>query len=94
MNKIKNPFLKYAFNIAISLDQMLNTFALGDVDETVSSRIGKIKAGHGGKIPWNHGLAKLIDAGLEAIQKGHCINAIEADEGADAVLKDHDYPGA
>jgi len=32
---------KYLLNILISIDQLGNTFAGGDPDETISSRLGK-----------------------------------------------------
>jgi len=79
---------RYIFNNLIALDQTWNARTGGDPDETISSRIGKIKRNHNGKIPWTHPLARIIDAGLEEIQTGHCINAIEEDEGQDAIIKD------
>ena len=42
---------KYFLNILISLDQMGNTLLGGDPDETISSRLGKLKQKHGGQIP-------------------------------------------
>lgn len=81
------PF-RYIMNVLIGIDQLGNALFYGDPDETISSRIGKIKRSHGGNIPWKHPLAKLIDSGLEKVQPDHCINAIEEDEGADAIIKD------
>ena len=79
-------FKKYLLNIAISIDQLLNTFLGGDPDEVYSSRIGKIKKKHGGKIPWSRPVCKVIDAGLEVIDPNHSVDAIEADEGSNAVI--------
>lgn len=81
-----NPILKYIFNNLVSLDQGLNTIAGGDEDETISSRLGKIKDANGGKIPWYRPVAQILEWGLDTIQKDHCEKAIEADEGKDAVL--------
>ena len=81
-------FKKYLLNIAIGFDQFVNTWFGGDRDETISSRIGKIKRKHGGKIPWNRPIAKIIDAGLDEIDPGHSIDAIEDDEGKDNVFSE------
>ena len=77
---------KWFWNILIALDQFGNALGGGDPDETISSRLGKLKEKHGGKIPWRRPFSKLIDWGLERIDKGHSIDAIEEDEGKDAVL--------
>ena len=79
-------FKKYLLNIAISIDQLLNTFLGGDPDEVYSSRLGKIKKKHGGKIPWSRPVCRIIDAGLEVIDPNHSVDAIEADEGKDAIV--------
>lgn len=78
---------KYFLNILISIDQLGNTFAGGDPDETISSRLGKIKRKHNGKIPWYKPMAKTICYLLCKVDPGHCIDAIEEDEGEDAILK-------
>jgi len=77
---------KYVLNILISVDQFGNTVFGGDPDETISSRIGKIKLKHGGRIPWRRPFIRLIDWGLERIDRNHSVDAIEPDEGADAVF--------
>jgi len=85
----KTKFGRYIYNNLIAWDQTWNARTGGDPDETISSRIGKIKRNHAGKIPFNrHPLAWVIDSGLEAIQKDHCINSIEEDEGKDSVIPD------
>jgi len=76
---------KWLLNILISIDQLGNTICRGDPDETISSRLGKIKKSHGGKIPWSKPVAKIIDAGLDRIDPNHSIDAIEEDEGKDAL---------
>ena len=77
---------KYFLNILISLDQLGNTFLGGDPDETISSRLGKLKQTHGGQIPWHRPISKLVDWGLDRIDPNHSIDAIEIDEGADAII--------
>ena len=77
---------KYVLNILISIDQLGNTLAGGDPDETISSRLGKLKLRYGGTIPWYRFYSKVIDWGLDKIDPGHSINAIEYDEGKDAIL--------
>lgn len=72
---------RYLLNILISIDQLANTLAGGDPDETISSRIGKIKLAHEGVIPWTSPLVKVIDCLLERIDPNHSIDAIEYDEG-------------
>jgi hypothetical protein len=69
------------FNIFIGLDQFLNVITCGDPDETVSSRLGRIKTANHGRIPWHRPMAKLTDKLLDIIQPGHSINAIEAGRG-------------
>ena len=72
---------KYLLNVLIGVDQLFNTILAGYPDETISSRIGKLKRQHGGIIPWYHPLVGLIDWGLDKIEPGHSIGAIEDDEG-------------
>lgn len=62
-----------AFNVLVSLDQLGNTIAGGDPDETISSRAGK----NNGKARWATWLCKL----LNFLDPGHCDKAIEPDEG-------------
>jgi len=66
---------KWMLNILIGLDQFGNAVLGGDPDESISSRLGKLKIVHGGSIPWRRPLSKVIDWG-----------PIEEDEGADAVF--------
>ena len=77
---------KYLLNILISIDQLGNTITGGDPDEIISSRLGKLKQRHGGTIPWRRPVARIIDWGLDKIDANHSIDAIEADEGKDALL--------
>ena len=77
---------KWLLNILISIDQLGNTITGGDPDETISSRIGKMKVKHGGRIPWYRPLSKVVDWGLDKIDPNHSIDAIEQDEGKDAIV--------
>lgn len=78
---------RWSINILLAVDQLGNALAGGDPDETISSRLGKIKRDHGGIIPWwPHPLAKVLDWCLERIDPNHSIDAIEHDEGGDAVV--------
>jgi hypothetical protein len=77
---------KYLLNILIGIDQLGNTILGGDPDETISSRLGKLKVKHGGSIPWYRPLSKIVDWGLDKIDPHHSIDAIEEDEGNNAIL--------
>jgi len=81
---------RYIMNVLISLDQLLNSFLGGDPDETISSRLGRVKRKWGGKIPKYRPIARLTDWLLEKIDKNHCIDSIEEDEGHDGL---RDKPG-
>jgi hypothetical protein len=72
---------QYTVNVLIGIDQLANAIFKGDPDETISSRLGKIKRKYG-KIPFRrYPLRCLIDMMLEKIDPNHCIDAIEDDEG-------------
>lgn len=73
---------KYLFNIALSLDQFINTLFGGDPDESISSRMGKHLAAHD-MCPFCNWLCGI----LNYFQKDHCIKAIERDEGKDESFK-------
>ncbi len=79
-------FLKWLENIALSIDQLGNVLLGGSPDESISSRLGKLKRSHDGTIPWSHPVSKIVDAGLDLIDPNHSIDAIEDDEGSDDVI--------
>jgi hypothetical protein len=81
----------YLMNLALSVDQFGNAVTGGDPDETISSRIGRLKVAHGGRVPWTRPLARLVDWMLERIDPGHSVDAIEPDEGSNGIL---DTPGS
>ena len=77
---------KWILNVLIGIDQLGNAIAGGDPDETISSRLGKMKLRYGGTIPWRRPLSKIVDWGLDKIDPNHSIDAIEPDEGSEAIL--------
>lgn len=77
---------KWILNILISIDQFGNTILGGDPDETISSRLGKMKEKYNGTIPWYRPLSKIVDYGLDKIDPNHSIDAIEKDEGSEAIV--------
>jgi hypothetical protein len=65
---------KYLWNLLIALDQFGNAVLAGHPDETISSRAGKaVSRGD----PWALFLCRM----LHVLDKGHCVKAIETDEG-------------
>ena len=69
---------RYLWNILIAIDQLFNALFFGYPDETMSSRMGKrqdIK-------PY-----KFICNVLNIVDKNHCENSIEEDEGKQEVKK-------
>lgn len=72
---------KYIINILFSLDQLVNTLLGGDPDEVLSSRIGKHYKGTQAH--------RFIDWLFSWQNKpgGHCVDAIEPDEGGNSVIK-------
>jgi len=72
---IQKYISNYIWNLLISLDQLCNTILGGYPDETMSSRMGKHL------VKKNCFLCKFICSLLNKIDKNHCIDAIENDEG-------------
>ena len=77
---------RYLVNILISLDQFGNSLTGGDPDETISSRVGRIKVKWGGKIPLFRPITRITDKILDKIDPNHSIDAIEHDEGSDGLV--------
>tara|TARA_Y100000310_G_scaffold337230_1_gene423797 strand:- start:125 stop:385 length:261 start_codon:yes stop_codon:yes gene_type:complete len=77
---------KYIFNVLLGLDQLGNAALGGDPDETISSRLGKLKRRHDGTLPWYRPISGLVDFLLDRIDPNHSIDAIEEDEGALAIF--------
>lgn len=74
---------RYTKNVLVGIDQLANALWGGDPDETISSRLGKLKRAGGGRI--DRPLPRAIDRGLDRIDPGHSIEAIEEDEGKNAL---------
>lgn len=74
-------FRKWALNVLVALDQLLNAITGGDPDETISSRLGKAKRrGNRAAKAACWVLAKVFGV-------RHCMDAIEEDEGRDGVFR-------
>ena len=67
----------FVVNILLAIDQAVNVLMLGDPDETISSRAGRV-------FP-NTWWSNLIDW-LMFYQKDHCHKAIESGEGKRDIL--------
>jgi hypothetical protein len=72
---------RYVWNVLISIDQLANTLLGGDPDETLSSRMGKAIAAGRCK------LCRPVCWLLHLLDKNHCHNSIDPQEGADEVIK-------
>lgn len=76
---------RWAYNVLIALDQLGNAISGGDPDETISSRLGRLKLHHNGTVPrraWFY-LARPLDVVLEWIDPSHSINSIKESCGKD-----------
>jgi len=62
----------YAVNILLSIDQFFNVLMLGDPDETISSRAGRV---------WPDSTWRKFIDWLMFWQSNHCHKAIEKGEG-------------
>ena len=71
---------KYCWNLFIGIDQLANAILLGDPDETISSRMGKALRSERKCF-----LCKPLCWALDKIDPKHCRDAIEEDEGKDAI---------
>jgi hypothetical protein len=65
-------------NVLVGVDQLVNAFAGGDPDETISSRAGK----RADRCRLCMGLCWLLDK----IDSRHCHKSIEADEGGRDII--------
>jgi len=64
--------------IIVDIDKLLNAIALGDPDETISSRVGKRRDGAERFWAW------VVDK-LFFWQKNHTKKSVQPDEGGDSV---------
>ena len=73
---------RWLVNVLIAFDQLGNAVTGGQPDETISSRLGKLKRANGGTVPkaaWLY-LARPLDAILDWLDPNHSLDAIEDDE--------------
>lgn len=83
IDRFKNPRTragKWLLNVFIAGDQMINALRGGDPDEVISSDLGKDE--RNGTL--NRRERRLAGV-LNKVDPNHCQNAIEADEGKDAL---------
>ena len=73
---------KYLKNVLIAIDQLANAILLGDPDETISSRMVNLAARNR-----QNAFGRLICWFLALLDPGHCRDAIEEDEGKDAIVE-------
>lgn len=83
------PFVRrYLLNVLVGLDQLASALALGDPDETISSRLGKAVRGDYGRVQATLWFIPMIavDVVFWPLDGwGHCRRRIEEDEGKHAV---------
>lgn len=65
--------IRWGWNVLVGLDQLGNAVLGGDPDETISSRCGKLPRCF---------LCKVLCKALNLIDKNHCPESIEPDEGS------------
>jgi len=70
----------YVVNLLLSVDQMANAMLFGSPDETISSRLGRLKKACNGNIPWTYPICKCVDFVLDCIDRNHYLEAIETDK--------------
>ena len=68
---------KWIRNVFVAIDQLVNALLLGDPDETISSRLAKVRGKY-----W---LADLVCKGIDFVDPNHCAESIEEDEGKDGL---------
>ena len=76
----------YVKNVLVTLDCLGNTLALGDPDETISSRSGQAQAYEQSK--GEYGWGRRMCSFLAIFQKDHCDKAIERNKGHRAITPD------
>lgn len=84
MTTIKAAILAFLFNVLVVTTTAINVCLGGDGGETLSSRLGKGKIA---RKPVHTFASRIVDLFFEILfsQRDHCINAIQHDEGRNAV---------
>jgi hypothetical protein len=78
---------QFAYNVGLSLDQLVNVLLLGDPDSSLSSRLGRAYAS--GRPKWFvTPLMRANDAAWKFLtgEENHSVNAIEPEETGDKEL--------
>lgn len=78
---MKSLLGRWLINVLTAIDQLFNALFFGDPDETISSRLGKMK-----KLGHLNVFGRLIDWFLDLLDPGHTTKAIEEDEGDNAIV--------
>lgn len=74
---VKEFILHLLKNIFVAVDQLINTFMLGDPDETISSRAGRV---------WPNSHWRMFIDYIMFWQTDHCHKVIEPSEGKNDLL--------
>ena len=76
---------RYWINNWVALDQLANALLAGDPDETISSRTGKwLSLPHD---TWKWKVAYVLCRALHLLDKNHCLDSIEEDEGKHDLIR-------
>lgn len=67
----------YLWNIATAASQLFNAFLLGEPDETVSSRLGRMKRSYGGEFPSHLWYLDRFDRILNRAEDDHLFKSIK-----------------
>ena len=86
----KQKLWRYWINWWIGADQWVNAWLAGDPDETMSSRFGKwLSLPHN---TWKWKVAYVVCRMLHLLDKNHCLDSIEEDEGKHDLLRKKSKP--
>jgi hypothetical protein len=88
-NKKRHPVGQYFLGLALAADQALSALRGWDHDETVSSMLGKMERYYGKDFKRRRWFAFQLSKVLNRIEQMHCFEAIEDDEGENAVADKH-----
>lgn len=92
-NKKRSPFAKYWLGVALAFDQLGAAFRGWDHDETISSVLGKMETRESSGVKKMRPIPRLLSRFLNRIDDNHCRDAIEKDEGKNAVFDNFDHEG-
>jgi hypothetical protein len=87
-----HPADSYIQNVLVTFDCFCNALALGDPDETISSRCAKAQLYEQAQKPPTWGGGCRMCSFLAFFQENHCGIALERNEGHMAIIKDAPIP--